>query len=158
MLEFSLSSPVERCEENARQQFISYALIVNIAGFTASTLRYNIPLDNCYSALKNIQLLLSFRTEDKVPIPHMIELLTPWNTDIKQPQSPTCENITIKTPTFMHLEYFRNVSHAGIIQRKEARHKVNVTFCKQYMTSLWTLLYFYGSAKHCYSTHIFIRL
>lgn len=35
---------VER--KKSKQQFISYALIVNTARLTASTPRYNIPLDN----------------------------------------------------------------------------------------------------------------
>lgn len=66
MLEFSFSRLVERREGKARQQLVSYALLVNTAGLTASTLRYNIPLDNCYSSLKNVQSLLSLK--DKVPI------------------------------------------------------------------------------------------
>lgn len=62
--------------EKANNTFISYALIVNMAGLTASTLQYNIPLDNCSGSLKTIQLLLSSRTIDKVPIPHLIQFLT----------------------------------------------------------------------------------
>lgn len=55
----------------------------------------------------------------------------------------------------MQLEYLRNVSHAG---SKEAQQKFSGTYCKQSVTSLWTLLQFYSSAKHRYSTQIFIRL
>lgn len=70
MPEFTFSFPVEHRKEKARQEFSSYALIANIAGLTAATLHYNISLDNCYSSLKNIQLLLLFRTK------YLIQFLT----------------------------------------------------------------------------------
>lgn len=115
MLEFSFSFQ----EETERRQFISYALIVNTAGFTASTLHHNKSLDK-YLFIKEYTVVLFLNKRQSANTTLAATLKH------RAATKPHAWKRHHGNSVCLCLLDLRNVSHAGRGQREEAQHNVNM--------------------------------